>query len=270
MKLSLSTFVYYRYPLVEAIKRTAAFGYDAVEIWGGRPHAFADDMDAAAIREVRRVIDATGLAVSCFIPAQFRYPTNIAAADQRMRAKSVDYLKRSIEVAAEMGAPFVDVCPGYSLYGQSWEDAWAAMLESLNTLADFTASMPLAIVLEPGNRYETDLVVTVDDALRALKQVNGPIGILPDTGHLFVNKEPLADVVEKVAGLTCHYHIDDNLGITDDHMVPGQGKMDYQIFLARLKEAGYQGSLAVELGFQYTVDPDVAVKQSIDFLRKVL
>ena len=44
MKLSLSTFVYFRYPLIEAIRRTAHFGYDGVELWGGRPHAYADDM----------------------------------------------------------------------------------------------------------------------------------------------------------------------------------------------------------------------------------
>ena len=40
MKLSLSTFVYFRYALFEAIRRTAAHGYQAVEIWGGRPHAY--------------------------------------------------------------------------------------------------------------------------------------------------------------------------------------------------------------------------------------
>lgn len=267
MKLSLSTFVYFRYPLVEAIQRTAAFGYDAVEIWGGRPHAFAEDMSEAKILETRRVIEDVGLDISCFIPAQFRYPTNLAAADRNMRLKSVDYIKRSIETAAALGAPFVDVCPGFSIYGQSWDEAWSAMIESLNALADFAKDAPLTLVLEPGNRYETDLVVTVDDALRALREVKGKMGILPDTGHLFVNKEPVSDVVSKVAGLPCHYHIDDNVGITDDHMVPGQGKMDYTLFLDRLQASGYQGHLAVELGFQYTVDPDIAVKQSIEFLR---
>ena len=44
MKLSASTAVYYRYGLVKSIKRIAGLGYNAVEIWGGRPHAFPDDM----------------------------------------------------------------------------------------------------------------------------------------------------------------------------------------------------------------------------------
>ena len=45
MKLSQSTFVYFRYSLVEAIQRIAACGYDAVDIWGGTPHAYPGDMD---------------------------------------------------------------------------------------------------------------------------------------------------------------------------------------------------------------------------------
>ena len=45
MKLSASTAVYYRYGLVKSIKRiVAGLGYNAGEIWGGRPHAFPDDM----------------------------------------------------------------------------------------------------------------------------------------------------------------------------------------------------------------------------------
>ena len=42
--MSQSTFVYFYYPLKEAEKRRAEAGYDGVEIWGGRPHAYGDDL----------------------------------------------------------------------------------------------------------------------------------------------------------------------------------------------------------------------------------
>jgi protein FrlC len=268
MKLSLSTFPYFRYPLTEAIRRIAGFGYDAVEIWGGRPHAFADDMDKTYIDEINNVVNGTGLKVSCFTPAQFRYPANLAAADKNMRLKSVDYLKRSIEIAAELNTPFVCISPGFSIYGQSLEDAWEAMIDSMNTLLVFAEDSHLTLLLEPGNRYETDLVVTIDDGLRAIKEVDGKLGIIPNTGHLFINKESLTDVAKKIKGIPCHYHISDNNGITNDNMVPGQGSMDYSIFLKELISTGYERYLTVELGFQYTIDPDLAVKQSIEFLRR--
>jgi protein FrlC len=73
-----------------------------------------------------------------------------------------------------------------------------------------------------------------------------------------------------MSGVTCHWHIDDNLGVTDDHMVPGDGRMQYEIFFEKLVKSGYNGSLAVELGFQYTVDPDVAVRKSLTYLQEEL
>lgn len=267
MKYSLSTFAYFKYPLIEAVKRTAAFGYEGVEIWGGRPHGYCEDMTPSRINDLKRVIEGSGIKISNFIPAQFRYPTNLAACEEIIRLNSVEYIKKNIDVAVELNSPYVSLCPGFSMYGQSCQEAWDAMIKSFDALLEYSKDMPLKLILEPGNRYETDLVVTVDDGLRAINELGKGLGILPDTGHMFVNKECISDVIEKVKGLTCHYHIDDNIGITDDHMVPGEGKMYYDIFLKKLADSGYDGYLAVELGFQYCNDPDGAVKRSIDYLR---
>src|SRR6056297_248717 len=212
MKLSLSTFVYFRYPLVEAIKRMAAFGYDGVEIWGGRPHAYCDDMDDAHVKETRKVLDDTGIAISNFIPAQFRYPSNPAAPDEKIRTGSVDYLKKSMDAAAALGSPYVSLCPGFSMYGQTVEEGWDAMIGSFNQLLAHARGMDLTLILEPANRMESDLVVTVDDGLKAVREVDGEMGLLVDIGHLFVNKEPLADAIAKVQSYPHHFHIDDNNG----------------------------------------------------------
>jgi protein FrlC len=270
VKLSLSTFVYFRYSLIEAIRRTAAHGYDAVEVWGGRPHAYCDDMDTKRIAEVRTVIDDCGLEISNFIPAQFRYPVNIAIDDEQIRKGSVAYLKKNIDVAAELDAPYVSLCPGFSVAPQSQAEGWNAMLESLRELMEHAKGMPLTLLLEPAHRMESDLVITVDDGLRVLNELGSGLGLLPDTGHLFISHESLSDAVEKMSGITCHWHIDDNLGVTDDHMVPGEGKIQYEVFLKKLVASGYGSSLAIELGFQYTIDPDIAVRKSLMYLREEL
>ena len=267
MKYSLSTFVYYRYPLKEAIKRTASFGYQGVEIWGGRPHAYFEDMTEGCISEIKVEIEDCGLTVSNFIPAQFRYPTNLAAYDETIRKNSVEYIKRNIEIAEKFNAPYVSLCPGFSMYGESVGKAWDCMIRSFSELLDYSKDMTVKLILEPGNRAETDLVVTVDDGLRAIGQLDFRMGILPDTGHLFINREPMSYIVEKVRGLVCHYHIDDNMGISDDHLVPGEGRINYDTFIKSLNQSAYEGYLAVELGFGYCNDPDVAVKKSIDNLK---
>ncbi|NOY07552.1 MAG: TIM barrel protein [Spirochaetes bacterium] len=267
MKTSISTFVYFKYPLTEAIKRISCYGYEGVELWGGRPHAYCDDMTKDRISEVARVIEDHELCISNFIPAQFRYPTNLAAPDQGIREKSISYIKKNIDVAVEVGAPTVSLCPGFSMYGQSLAEAWDCMMMSFGELLEYSKGMRIELILEPGHRDETDLVVTIDDALKVSASFGNRIGILPDTGHLFINKEPISDVVEKVAGNTHHFHIDDNYGSTDDHLVPGDGGIYFDIFLNNLEKSKYDGFLAVELGYRYCNDPDSAAKRSLEYLK---
>jgi protein FrlC len=269
MKSSLSTFVYYRYSLIEAIKRTKLLGFDGVEIWGGRPHAYWEDMTDERIAEVKRVLAELSLKISNFIPAQFRYPTNLAATDELIRQGSVNYIKRNIEVAEKLESPFVSLCPGFSLYGDTKEEAYQAMLKSFKEIHDFTKGMKIKLILEPAHAMETDLVLTTDDGMKVVDYFGkDKMGLCLDTGHLFVNKENLSDVVKKVKDYTVHWHIDDNFGTNDDHLVPGDGKIDFNVFLENLKKSKYSGFLAVELGFGYTNDPDPAVRRSMDFLKR--
>ena len=273
MNTSISTAAHYRYSLEETIRRYARMGYDQVEIWGGRPHAYCDDMTDEAVRSLRNVLEETGLTISSWIPAQFRYPTNLAAPIESLRTSSVDYLKKSIDAAARSGSPRVSVCPGYSLIDMDYSASREAMLRSFRDLIDFTGSAQSSgtpiLLIEPANSWESDLVVTVNDAIMVLEELGRPenFGIVADTGHCHINQEPLADIPRKIHGFPTHYHIDDNRGVSDDHLIPGRGIMNFDSFFSALAETGYVGPLAVELGFGYTVDPDPAALESLRWLR---
>ncbi len=269
LKFSLSTFVYFRYTMVEAIRRIASLGFDAVEIWGGRPHAYAPDMDAAHLKEVKLALQEHDLRISNFIPAQFRYPVNLAIGDERIRQGSLEYLKQSIDMAVELGSPYASVCPGFSIYPQTQTEAWSILHNSLETLVRYASGMPITLLLEPAHCMETDLVKTVDEGIELIHDLGKGIGLLPDTGHLFINDESLAETVMKTSGMPCHWHIDDNQGKSDDHLIPGDGKIDFLPFFQALTKSGYQGMIAVELGYSYILDPDTASLQSLTTLKQI-
>ncbi|HHW01757.1 MAG TPA: TIM barrel protein [Thermoanaerobacterales bacterium] len=265
MKTSISTFPYFYYSLEDAIERIASFGYDGVEIWGGTPHAYAYDMTSEKIEKIRDMVRNAGLNISGFIPAQFRYPTNIAIDDDIIRNRSIDYLKKSIDIAVALGAPLISICPGHARFGQSYESAWSNMIDSISKLMEYSGNT-INLMLEPGNRYETDLVVTAEDGKRVVKDLGNRIGLVLDTGHMFVNRESVSDGFLGIENNMLHFHIDDNMGVTDDHMVPGTGRMDYEVFFQNLKRINYEGYITVELGFQYCTDPDPAVLKSLKFI----
>jgi len=269
MKFSLSTFVYFRYSLDEAIKRTKKAGYDGVEIWGGRPHAYWEDMPDNRIKEIRKLLNDIDLKISNFIPAQFRYPTNLASSNKLIREGSVDYIKHNIEVAEKLESPYVSLCPGFSLYDDGLKNAYNSMMKSFDEIIDFSKNYKTKLIIEPAHAMETDLVLTTEDGIDIVEHFgNDKIGLCLDTGHLNVNKENLSDVVKKVKKYDVHWHIDDNFGENDEHLIPGEGNINFEIFLEKLKESEYNGFLAVELGFGYTNDPNPSVRKSLEFLNK--
>lgn len=157
------------------------------------------------------------LAVASFIPAQFRYPTSLCSPNEKIRRDSVAYIQDSIKTAVALGAPVVSVCPGHTLYGQSFEDGMGCLSESLGAIAEFAA------------RYV------------------------------------MRDAIDKLF----HVHIDDNNGLRDQHLVPGEGSFDFPSFLADLGEVGYAGLLAVELGWDYTIEPDSAARLTVERMQKI-
>ena len=268
MKFSISSFVHYRFTLPDAIRRYGSLGFDQVEIWGGRPHAYPEDMEGEYLKETLSALEETGLGISNFIPAQFRYPTNLASSVAPMRQASIDYICRSIDTALKLGAPSVSICPGYSLSNLSRNATRELMLDSFTRIIEY-APDDFLILIEPANLWESDLIVTVDDGCETIEILGKPknLGLCIDSGHMHINREILSDAPLLFGRFPLHFHIDDNNGRTDDHLVPGEGLIDHSVFLNRLITSGYKGSLAVELGFGYTPDPDPAAKRSLEYLR---
>lgn len=265
MKLSYSTKLYYNYRLEDAIRRAAKIGYPGVEIWGGRPHAYYKDMDESAISSVRKVIQEMGVEISGFIPAQFGYPTNLCSPIKSIREDSVEYIKRSVDTSLALGCKKVSLCPGRTLHGQGYTKGMEALNASLSELTEYAIRKDALLLLEPAHMLESDLILTVEDGVRIIKeQEYENMGIALDTGHCHVNKEVLVDTVYllKKQHIPVHIHLDDNNTMADQHKIPGEGTIDFVPFLQALIETGYDGYLTVELGFDYTANPDAAAYKS--------
>ncbi|NQS90234.1 sugar phosphate isomerase/epimerase [Patescibacteria group bacterium] len=236
---------------------------------GGRPHAYRDDLTEAELKDIRSLIEGKGLEVSAFIPAQFRYPTSLVNPKKKIREDSINYIKESFDTAIALGTYKVTVCPGHTLYDQSLESAWQLLKESLEALLEHAQKYDITLLLEPAHRMESDLIITVDDALKMIKEIkSNKIGIVLDTGHVAVNKESLKDCVRKLneSKSIFHIHIDDNNGLMDEHLIPGRGEINFIPFLKELRKIEYKEFLTVELGFQYTINPDSAVYESREFI----
>lgn len=268
MKFSLSSFVYFNATLQDVIEQTAAFGYDGIDIWGGRPHAYRKDLSAADCLALRRQMERLGLAAASFIPAQFRYPTSLCSPIPAIQEDSIAYIQDSILTASRLGASLVSVCPGHTLRGQSLQDGWERLKVSLYHICRFAQTLQMQIAIEPADPYETDLVNTIATAARLIAETEMEnLGVLLDAGHVHVSGEPMAEAFKAAGDRLFHIHVDDNLGKRDQHLIPGEGKIDFPEFYRLVADTGYAGYLCAELSWDYTLDPDTAARQTIERLR---
>ena len=271
MKISLSSFLYLNYPLEEALRRIAQAGYDGVDIWGGRPHAYRNDLRRSEMRRLRVISERLGVEVASFIPAQFRYPTCLCSPSERIRRDSVDYIKDSLLSAVEFGAPIVSVCPGHTIFGQTREDGWCRLRESLDEICSAADPLQLKVALEPADKYETDLVNNCEQALKLLEDVGwGNLGVVLDNGHSHVVGESAERMVARLGDRLFHVHVDDNLSQRDQHLIPGHGSFDFVTFIEALRRADYQGFLTAELSWDYTLEPDQAARATSARMREYL
>lgn len=273
MKLSVQTSVYFRYPLKEAIQCVADMGFQGVEIWGNRPHFFVYDMKKEEIRELRRFTEDLGMEISCFTPSRSnpRSPVNISSSDEKIRRESVGYLKECIRCAVDLGTKIVCVVPGYYLYGGSKKEGLDQTVQSINELADCAEDNDINIAIENLTKYESNIVVTLNDVLDILDRVSSRnLGVLMDVGHLNVTGEPPVDYLKAIGERILLIHIDDNNGESDAHLIPGEGTINFESLLTALKRNEYDGYLSFELGSRYILNPDSAVFKSKRTMEKLI
>lgn len=252
------------YPLEEVIRRLAEIGYDGIEIGCAAPHAWPDYLNERRRKELRQILDDNGIAASSLLPAPGGGPgVNPASPLLEERQWTVQHYKDVVDLAADLGAPTVLYIAGWQIYGASADDARAWSVESLRQIAQHASEKGVTICVEP-TPADSNLVETADDALSMMREVGlSNVKVMFDTFHALYRNEVPSDYVYAMGEHLGHVHISDR-----DRLAPGSGGMDFAPVLQALKEIGYDGYLAMEIGFNArSTHPDAMARQALSHLK---
>ncbi|GAG51048.1 unnamed protein product, partial [marine sediment metagenome] len=147
-----------------------------------------------------------------------------------------------------------------------WSEIWENFINTIKDCVEIveTSGMKLAIEACP-----CSVVSNSDSFLRLANEVGSDsLGMNLDTAHLFVQKEPLEIVVEKLGDRLFGTHICDNDGCNDYHWPPGKGKIKWKGVLRSLRKIGYEGFLDIEIN--QVDDPDASYLEGKEYLEKFL
>jgi sugar phosphate isomerase/epimerase len=123
----------------------------------------------------------------------------------------------------------------------------------------------LAFEPEPGMFIDT---LARYEVLR--RRVDHPaFGLTIDVGHLHCQGEiPIAGHIRQVRERLWNVHIEDMRRGVHDHLMFGEGEIDFPPVLAALRDIGYTGAAHVELS-RHSHDAVETARRAIAFLRSV-
>jgi protein FrlC len=269
MNLGTATSVLFQHTLQDAIPLVARLGYDGVDIWGGRPHAYRQDLSPEELKLLRQQIADHGMVVPSFMPAFYRYPHSLSNPNPKVVQDSIGYMQQCVDNAAVLGAGIVLVVPDHSLFGQRREDSLKRLIDSIDVVARYAAQYPLMLGIEILYYDETDLVNSADDALMIIQQLgHNNIGVVLDSGTLNLSKESLEDTWRKLQDRILQVHVNDNEGKRhQQNRIPGEGTYDFKSLIQVLKAHHYSGFVSAELSKEYADNPEPALRTTAERMR---
>jgi sugar phosphate isomerase/epimerase len=274
MQLAFSSNAYLRYPIQETIERIAAIGYRGIELLADVPHAWPAGLLAEQKQAIRRALDDNGLEISninAFMmnavadPRQPYWHPSWIDPDPHYRAIRREHTKRSLKLAHDLAAPHITTEPGGPLFpGQTWVSAANLFYEELMPCIELAERLEVPLLIEPEPGL---LIERFAQYLLFVERIDSPmVGLNFDVGHAFCVGEDPQNWIATMSKQTRHYHLEDIAATrVHQHLVPGQGAIDYAATLAAIAATGYAGWLTVEL-YPYVDGPDRAARDAKSFL----
>lgn len=148
-ELGVNTYGYiWSTPAVECVQRLGALGYREFELVVNPPHLGLDAVDAAERRRIVAALRWEGMALrSLNLPS---LDTNLASSLSRMRAYSVQVFRDAIDLAADLGIPYLVTVPGRMspLLAPTPAQREGWMRESLDALIPHAEARGVGLALE--------------------------------------------------------------------------------------------------------------------------
>src|SRR5690606_13712547 len=223
----------------DILRKAKDAGYDLIEI-------AVEDRELVDWKALKRMAKDLDLKLS--VAGAFGLERDISNDRPEIRTNGLSYIVDCLEIASDMESP-VFGGPLYSAVGKTrlvsaeqrqQERQWC--LENLYEASKRAEQLGVTLALEPLNRFETDMVNTVDQAISLVDELNSPyLKILLDTFHSNIEEKDIPASIRKLGDRLVHVQANEN-----DRGTPGTGHLNWIGMRDAFRDIGYQGSLVIE------------------------
>jgi L-ribulose-5-phosphate 3-epimerase len=266
--------------LVEGLELLAEIGYQGVAITLDRgalnPY---DDRTDLQLKQVASVLQTRHLRCVIETGARFlldprvKHEPTLVSPDAAQRSRRIHFLCRAIDLAAQLDADCVSLWSGTVHDGAGEGEVLDRLIGGLAEVLPYAARKGVQLAFEPEPGMFVDTLGRYGELLDRLSAAGveaSSLRLTIDVGHLHCQGElPIADHIRRWGDRLANVHIEDMRAGVHEHLMFGQGEIDFPPVIAALREIGYAGLVNVELS-RHSHEGPRAARQACEFLRPLL
>ena len=267
--VGLSTGCFYHQSILECLPVIRESGFSIIEVCSSPEHLHFRDLKS--VQRAAERINELGMEAYSF-HAPFAPNIDIASTDNGQRASSIVEVEKAAEAAALLRVHYFVLHPGpenpAAISAGEQIPRMQNVIDSLNQIVQRCKALGIMCVLE--NKLPHLLFGNTSDILWILDGINtAQVGACLDTGHAFLAGD-MHNLVHKLSAQLRMIHAHDNGGADDNHLPPGDGKIDWEKFLRDLIEVRFRGAFILEMAGN--ADPAVTMtnaRRGRGYLREI-
>lgn len=250
----------------QAVQKAVEYGYQGLELRGVEGEmdlTKAAPFTASQLAATKRELRDRNVAIPC-LDTSCRFD-QAAEIDH-----SIDEGKRHIDLAGELGAPFIRVFGDRISDNTARDKIIEQVVKGLLTLAHYAEGTEVQVLLESHGDF-----ARMENLLDVLRAVDHPhAGVLWDVHHPYrFFSEPLVDTYEKLKKRIRHVHLKNSVAVDGGvrYCLMSQGDVPVVEVLQLLADGGYDGWLSFEWEKRWhpeIEEPEVALPDFVRVLRQ--
>ncbi len=210
-------------------------GFKAISVWGAGDRGITP-MPEYYKKLIRTARDVHNLILESF-HAPFTLTADLSSPDNSTRTTALDRLKLAINDALELQIPIVVI---HAHRRGSPPQLCALGQRSFTELVEFAAAAKIRLAVENtlGSLAPLDWMLS--------QFPPSTVGLCYDSGHDQLVPGKSFDILRRWGHRLLTTHLHDNLGVLDNHLIPGQGVIDFSALVRAFPFKTYQGYFALE------------------------
>ncbi len=273
MRLGYNTNGFAHHRLEDAVAILAEIGYQSVAVTLERDLLDPPDRRgvAGAVERLKPLVDRSGLGVTIETGSRFildpwrKHQPTLMSRTTDGRRRRLEFLKAAVDVAREVGAESVSLWSGEADDAQGEVEHYARLTEGLHELLKYAGEKEVRLTFEPEPAMFID---TMAKFARLHAELSHPLfGLTLDVGHIHcLGDGSAADHLRQWRDVLWNVHIEDIRRGIHEHLMFGEGEMDFAPLCEAFREINYVGPVHVELS-RHSYDAVNAARMAFEYLR---